>query len=451
MSEQKFYIEARRKWRLAAIACVLLLMVLAALFATRQIVRDKPPADAATSSAQLTRPDARAVRAAPFDAPPETQNVAPRPRTPRDELYAEIIRGAGLTPDCKLDLCGFGRIRVGDIADPQLLSGSFRQRRDAFVALIGALRKSAHEIDQALAAHLASMLDGETVAEKFSLDRPECAGQYTGPCSTYELSRSARAAALQPLIDIAVKTSDPNVYALAHGECRLAPKSTPGCAAITARRWAELDPDNAAPRLILAAEKSRKQDGAWGAADTTATDQLYAEAAARRRYSMRVPPYQRVMALPEFTALPLIVQQSIVVPILGERAAYDIGTTQPIAQYCLRKAPEMYPQRVPVCAQFAELLDQQATDLYSLGLTALIGEGAGWPPEKRQARQDEYQQIANLMMENAFSEDMFSCNAIQRNIARTQQVIEIGELPTYRAIRESKLAAEARSAEQKKR
>lgn len=438
MPDQPFYAQARRKWRVAAIAGVIIVIALAALLATRNVARESGSMSEAKRAARLAELDSRLMNDTLHDARSGAQNAISKTPGPLDDFYDALIRAAGLTRDSKLEACGFGPLRIGDIIDQRVALGSFRERHDAFLALIGALKKSTQEIDQALALHLSVMLEGEEVAEKFRLDHPECADEFSGKCSTYDISRDARAAMLQPLIDLALRTSDPSVYAMAHAECRMAPKGSPACNAITTSRWIELDPDNAVPRALLAAEKGRKEDGTRGIADTPAIDQLFAEAAAKRRYLTQSTPYQRVMALPQFGELPLPVQQAVVIQFVGKAAASDIVINHSMIQYCLITATQMHSQRVPVCARFADLVDQQGREAYSPRIAALIGEAGGWPAEKVKSRNDEYQQITNLMFEEGFTIDMFSCDAAKRHVARMQQVFEQGELATYRALREAK-------------
>ena len=66
---------------------------------------------------------------------------------------------------------------------------------------------------------------------------------------------------LAGLVELALHTSDPSLYALAYRSCdKAAPNPASGCGQLNARRWAELDPGNGMPWLFLFEAAHRNAD-----------------------------------------------------------------------------------------------------------------------------------------------------------------------------------------------
>ena len=85
---------------------------------------------------------------------------------------------------------------------------------------------------------------------------------------------------LDALVQDAVSSSDPRVYALAYGLCSHASAAGTGCQQLSARQWANLDPGNAVPWLFLFNQ-------AASAGDLSGEQEAMAHMAASARFDQR--------------------------------------------------------------------------------------------------------------------------------------------------------------------
>ena len=239
------------------------------------------------------------------------------------------------------------------------------------------------DVDRALGLYLQAKLAGDAAFERAQIQEPGC-GQSapTGsgkpanpPCSDNLLAarQAARMAAAKPLIEMALSTNDPNVYATAYYFCndlrRPKGEGRDACSSISAERWARIDPQNLFPALLVRNPGPFK-DGSY---KSSASDPIDDTALPTALYDARSLRYDRVMAQENFKQEPLYMQTAITMQLVGELAVSNIQYHSSAINYC--RPDEVARQaRSQICANIAETMAQQGKSYMDVVFSLALGK-----------------------------------------------------------------------------
>jgi hypothetical protein len=272
-------------------------------------------------------PLVKAVRTAPVVAAASSAAASeptPRARLAAAQAQAQLHGARG--DECALPLAAIFPAASGVDADAPAAreaverSAAFAAFKASVLRIDAALRSSPDPYANALAIWLNVPRDD---AEERGVPEPE---------------RRRELAAM------AVSTTDPRIYAMAFHACRQS--ADDGCHALTARRWAELDPGNAMPWLYLRNEASER-------GDVSGQEEAWFHIAASAR-----------MDEGAFMPVPAIVAASQGSPG-GTMAAYALSEVAigiaaaqfvPVVTFECRKRAPMDANRMQQCVRIADLM-----------------------------------------------------------------------------------------------
>ena len=239
------------------------------------------------------------------------------------------------------------------------------------------------DVDRALGLYLQAKLAGDAAFERAQIQEPGC-GQSAPtdsgkpanpPCSDNLLvaRQAARMAAAKPLIEMALSTSDPNVYATAYYFCN-DPQRPKGevrdaCSSISAERWARIDPQNLFPALLARNPSSFKE----GSSKMPASDPVDDTAMPTALYDARSLRYDRVMAQANFKQEPLYMQNAIAQYLLMESITSDFRFVQSAIYYC-RPAEVARSARSQTCDSIAETIGEQGKSYMDAAVAVTLGK-----------------------------------------------------------------------------
>ena len=226
------------------------------------------------------------------------------------------------------------------------------------------------------------------------------------------------------LVQLAVGTQDPAVYALAYSKCNNTvgtPASADGCQRLSLDEWTRRDPDNAVPWLLIAAKAGQ-------ANDASAEGAAFAHAAAAHRYD---PYTSSLMAFADSEkpddVTPLD-QWYFGIAVNGVEAA-TLGPVMPYLRYCSGdrvKDPIVHQH----CAALAELLAAKGTTLIDLSVAAALGSRLGWAADRVSGLRQRFNAMLG-MLEQAMPSDReitWSCATAARGNAYFAERERLGEL-----------------------
>lgn len=357
-------------WVRWAIAAAVLALLGAAAWLTWQRTSARAPAspDAAAIVVRLAAQGAGdSATGAPTDT---TRALAPK-----------------VDPD---DPCGIRRFSEVDLdKDGPQLAALSQEAHDVMAQTIAGLQAQPGDAPRAAAALLALLRVSEAASpvpvalEGLRREGPDCdrspdACRDATPAATDAQAAKSKQAqqtqqVLGKLVDMAVRTTDPWVYQLAATRCQSSDFSShvPACQMISLRRWAQIDPDNAAPWLFMADEALRQKDAA-------ALDEAIFRVAQARRSDLRFAKAVAVMQeqLPE-GASPFI-GFGMASALVGMDAAVGLPHYSVISQHCSVQAIND-PSRREVCDAVTGLLIERSSTLLDLGVGISIAKRLGWP------------------------------------------------------------------------
>jgi hypothetical protein len=178
---------------------------------------------------------------------------------------------------------------------------------------------------------------------------------------------------LPPLVTLAMRTSDPAVFAFAQQAClrRDARETGNPCALLSDEQGARLDPDNGFAWLKVAdgARQRGEADNMVAALQRVATSPAHDV----REFGF----YALAMgALPAGTTDAERLQVSV--GLMGIQASLALSSHQSITAHCT-EALAREVNRQPLCGALADHLVARGSLLIHSGIGARIGERAGWP------------------------------------------------------------------------
>ncbi len=365
----------RGRWGLAVV-------VLAASISVWFILRQQRPIAAARTIPSRHATTARA------SAPPSAIAANEEPSAPTTEL------------------CGLGRVSL-DTDDPLAISLYVRRAtQNARARWEAALLDS--DDNRARAAGL--YLEGKLPAEN-------------GIQSITEASRDA-------LVQFAVGAGDPAVYAIAVHACDTYDNAvtSASCQQITLRAWANMDPGNAVPWLMLSGfEHARgnlaaEADAFARASQATKVDSyawsLFAFAKAEMPSDMT--PLERWEATVELTGI----EGAMAEP------QYRVATTR-----CANAPPQDQTLR-DECNALAETFVSKGTTLVDLSMGIAMGTHSGWSPTRLAGLRQERDALMQASRQAFTPPDgnEWSCDGVRRGNAYMEEWSQLGEIGAAREI-----------------
>jgi hypothetical protein len=230
-------------------------------------------------------------------------------------------------------------------------------------------------------------------------------------------------AARDELVQLAVGTKDPAVYALAYTKCIKGVEdfASPGaCPQLSLDDWTHADSDNAVPWLQLAAKARRDGDGAAEAA-------AFAHAAQAHQYES----YNWSLFSFAQPAMPSDVTAAdrwyLTTTVIGVEAAMPMPYL-PLFQYCSRDAMTDATVRRQ-CNALAELMVNKATTLSEFSMGKSLGARVGWPAEivAHLTQQMQASMQAFNQMTPADPAQQWNCDSVARGNAYMSEWEQLGE------------------------
>jgi hypothetical protein len=287
----------------------------------------------------------------------------------------------------------------------------------ALAETIGKLLQSDNARERTLGLYLRAHEAGYAAMQSEELNYPGCKpGQ---PCSErpYEAMRQARANAVEPLIEYALKSGDVDAYAAALHGCGNA--KIGACSSISYEGWAKIEPDNASVWLTIAGEaESRK--------DIPARTLALQRAAASSTYNPRVPLLAAAFNAAPVLAESTLVQSQIIGRLIGVDAAVSLGHFSVAGRLCGR-AEKMDEERRALCDSIATTFVEKDQSLLGLRMGQTIGARAGWDAVRIQQLQDEYTIATGRLYQMFADGKMLSCESMENINRWARSVHAVGE------------------------
>ncbi len=304
-----------------------------------------------------------------------------------------------------VEICGFGKVAL-DRADPAAASRYVGARTE----------KTAQK-------WLSALLNNDDY-------RARAAGLYlegkvNGGATIQPMTDQAR----DSLVQLAVGTADPAVYATALYACAAQYGGAPAggtCRQISADGWARRDPDNAVPWLLLVGKARDSHDAAAEAA-------AFAHAA-KASMSDSYVYSMYAFAEPELPSdLTPIQRWYLAVEVFGIEAATPQNELIAASKHCSVEAVRDGTVRQQ-CGSLAELWVTRGATLLDFGIGTSIGARAGWPAQKVKGLNIEHDALMQVIGETgpAGSADAWSCGAVQRGNAYVGRMARLGEMGAAR-------------------
>jgi hypothetical protein len=237
---------------------------------------------------------------------------------------------------------------------------------------------------------------------------------------------------LDSLVQLALETHDPAVYATALAACNGLKVASPGgsCEQISLQGWTKFDAGNAAPWLELA--------GAARAANDVATESA---AVAQAVKATKVDGYNWSLfgfAEPDLPGdIAPYERYQLSIQMIGIEAA--MYSPQMPASYASRHCSADGIRNEIVsrqCSQLAELFVTKGTSVLDFAIGTAIGARTGWPEARVAALTEEKEALESASMQAepdpAKPESAFSCDATNRGNRFLHRRSQLGELGAAR-------------------
>jgi hypothetical protein len=350
---------------------------------------------------QRPSPPRKSVAAVVPPAPP----ALPVPRWPASIPMAAAEVPKKIDHSGEIEVCGVGKVKLD--RDDWTATGKYFDAltKKSRMRWLAALRNSDDYRARATGLYLEGILDRDA-ARKDS-----------------EAARKDSEAARDELVQLAVGTKDPAVFALAYTKCIKGVEdfASPGaCPQLSLDAWTRADSDNAVPWLRLAAEARREGDGAAEAA-------AFAHAAQAHQYES----YNWSLFSFAQAAMPGDVTAAdrwyLTTTVIGVEAAMPMPYLTQF-QYCSRDAMTDATVRRQ-CNALAELMVNKATTLLEFGAGKSLGARVGWPAElvDHLTQQLHASMQAFRQMTPEDPEQQWSCDSVARGNAFMSEWDRLGE------------------------
>jgi len=304
-------------------------------------------------------------------------------------------------------------------ADPQSVARRDRATTKALDAIAAELAASALPADHALGLYVQMAAAAVDIHAQFARQNPQCAQDPS--CGTREdaaLLQGARPY-LDGLAAAAAANNDPAAYGLAYLSCTGTDAAAAGaCAQISARQWAQIEPQNALPWLFVAGEAGRQLQAP-----------LVADAVFRASRAQGIDShwhlYAKLLSAGALQGQGADVRNDVALAAMGMAAATRFAPYQPVFSYCAGDALAD-PNRRQVCDDLANVLTERSDTSTALQVGTRLGERLGWPAprlDELRARRDAYYQLAF----DRIGSDPDSCASLERQRAWIAETLDYGE------------------------
>jgi hypothetical protein len=210
------------------------------------------------------------------------------------------------------------------------------------------------------------------------------------------------------LAAMAASTQDPRLYSLVLRDCWR--KAGRECPTLSARRWSELEPDNAMPWLMMMDEARLRQDA------SAFKEALYHATQAQRLAERPLAPVQAIVdAASDDDPASLVAARSLAIDAFGIAAA-QVGAVSALG--CREATSSADANLWQQCIALADLLEHRSDTLSARGMGAAIDkrQTGNAVPAKQVAAQ--VQHLASLDLESSSScSDLRSKLVLMRRMA----------------------------------
>jgi hypothetical protein len=304
-----------------------------------------------------------------------------------------------------VELCGYGRISR-DSQDP----GAAYRQLGTLTSPIAARWIAALQNSGDLRSRAAGLL---------------LEGKVTDGESLLPVAAQTRDAAVQ----LAAGTSDPAVYALVLAMCAKdsGNDADNACRQLSLQGWTRIDPDNALPWLLLAANARVSHD------DAAEVDAFSHAAKAHKvdAYSDSLFAFSAPELPQDLTPL---ARAYFATEVIGIEAAVGAPQYGIATQHCSRE--DMQDSNVrQQCASVAELLVRKGPTLLDLGVGRIIGARAGWPSDRVNGLLQEQHALMQAIVQVTPSDDndrLWTCETVSQLNAYMVQRVRLGEIGAAR-------------------
>lgn len=279
--------------------------------------------------------------------------------------------------------------------------------------------------DRALAELVRFVNSLSAATEKMTQQDPPCARDPT--CAAAQDAALAQAARphRDALADIAAGSNDAGAYALAYMTCNMGyPAGDPGkCAQVSARQWAQIEPDNAQPWLFVASEAAQHE------APAQVADALFRASQARRN-DLHWDLFAHLLDSEALQGQSGEVRSDVTRTIMAMAVGGRFAPLSPVLSHCTAAALTD-PNRRQVCEDLARLLTERSDTLAALAVGTALGERLGWPAARLESLRDWRAAFDYLASERAGA-DSFSCESQAKQREWFNQTLRNGELGALR-------------------
>jgi hypothetical protein len=333
----------------------------------------------------------------PSAVTPVAQLTLPVPQRPASLAMPSVEVARKIDHSGEIEVCGVGKVRIDPddwTATGKVLDALTRKSRIRWLA---ALRNSDDYRARAAGLYLEGVLDR---------DEP----------------RKDPDAARDELVQLALVTKDPGIFALANIRCIKAAEDPAlgACPQLSLDAWARADSDNAVPWLQLAA-KARNEN------NSSAEAAAFAHAAQAHHYesySWSLFSFAQSEMPGDATAAD---RWFLTSDLIGVQAAMPMPF-QPLSQYCSREAMSdatVHEQ----CNAVADLLVNKTKTLLELSMGKSLGVRLGWPAEITDKLTQQLHASMQALAQTGPSdpEQQWSCDSVARGNAFMSEWDRLGE------------------------
>jgi hypothetical protein len=233
------------------------------------------------------------------------------------------------------------------------------------------------------------------------------------------------------LIQLAVGSGDPAVYAIAVSACDSYGDPAKGaCEQISLQGWTQDDSDNAVPWLLLAG-KARAQKGA--VAEANAFNHA-SKAGKADSYNFSLLAY----AEPELPkdATPLE-RWWLAVETIGIEAAFGMHQYGIATKHCSAAAVQESDVQQQ-CSDLAEVFVTKGTNLLDFNVGTNMGARAGWTKERVAGLKQERDALMQALTQATPTgvDNQWTCSGVELGNAYVREALQLGELRATRAVLE---------------
>jgi hypothetical protein len=185
------------------------------------------------------------------------------------------------------------------------------------------------------------------------------------------------------LVQLAVGTADPAVYAIGLEACRAVATSPPdaACRQLSPQGWARIDPKNAAPWLMMMSDATEMHDG------KSVEDDLFRQAALAQTVTSYAEAMYGFAQKDRPTDMARLEQSYASMDLISELLSWPIIPMRPLIDHCSVEAMQDAYTRSQ-CSAIADLLMNKGNTIIYLTTGWVLGQRAGEPASRLQAAED---------------------------------------------------------------